>query len=211
MYILKHHLKTLLFIIFTTGIILIFLIRNRTVIDTRASYFPPEVPTTIPTDIFPSAMEEVVMDSPDGKMTLILKSQKRENYTDYSFFTSDKTDSAVRLIFNKKEISSERITIPYNSWSPDNEYFFIEEFTPGINNYYVFFASGKNFADNQQYLDIQTLFLEKVTGFTITEMTGWAASNLLIVNTKVSEGDEKASFWFDVKSQRFIKLSTYFD
>jgi len=56
---------------------------------------------------------------------------------------------------------------------------------------------------------IKNLFLSKYPEFKIEDITGWAAVNLLLVNVKSQTG-EKISFWFDVTSQTFIRLGTYF-
>ena len=71
-------------------------------------------------------------------------------------------------------------------------------------------VSGQPFSDNMSSLNIQELFVEKINGYNISDITGWAAPNLILVNAQAKEGDNKVSFWFDVTSQSFIQLGTYF-
>lgn len=211
MFILKRQLKTLFFIILATGISLAFLTQRNNKIDNRVFSALPDFPTSTPIIIIPGPIQTTSMDSPDGTRTLTMEKQQIKDYVKYSFFTSIKSETAKQIIFGKEEISSQNLSIPYNTWSPDNVYVFLKEFTPTINNYYVFYTSGNNFPDNSQFLNIQTLFAQKVSGYIIEDVTGWAAPNLLIVNTKANEGGNKVSFWFDVTSQSFIQLGTYFN
>ena len=128
----------------------------------------------------------------------------------HSFFTSIKPEETKQLIFRKEGVLSQNLSIPYNTWSPDNIYVFIKEATPTVNNYYVFFTSESSFSDSSQYLNIQSLFAEKVSDYIILDVTGWAAPNLLIVNAKENQSEKKVSFWFEVSSQSFLLLGTYF-
>jgi hypothetical protein len=89
-------------------------------------------------------------------------------------------------------------------------YFFLKEKTPHEEDYLVFRSSGELFSDDARALSVQQLFREKVKGYTIEDVTGWADPTLLVVNTKTVDGDTKVSFWFDVPNQTFIQLGTYF-
>ncbi|OGK54756.1 hypothetical protein A3H78_05705 [Candidatus Roizmanbacteria bacterium RIFCSPLOWO2_02_FULL_36_11] len=197
-------------IILIIGVSLVFLAKQSYKVESRAFSALHDSPTPNPTIIVSNAVQETIMDSPDGKMTLKMESQQQGDYVEYSFYTSSKSVPTKQYIFSKKEIVSDSISIPYNTWSPNNSYLFLKESTPVVNDYYVFFASGKNFTDNSQYLDIQELFAQRVTGYTILDVTGWAAPNLLIVNTKANQGERKVSFWFNVASKTFTQLGTYF-
>jgi len=178
--------------------------------NTRVYAEIPDSPTPTPTVIVPEPVETELMDSPDGTKTLTMERQKTGNRVKYSFFTS--SDSKERYIIYTKTLGTlQRFSIPFNTWSPDNTYFFVKESTPARNNYYVFLASGEKFSNDAPYLDIQPLFEDKVNGYVITDVTGWAAPTLLIVNTQKQDGEEKMSFWFDITSQSFIRLGTYFE
>lgn len=209
---LKHELKTFLFIIAATGISLFVLTRrdyimNQHVFSETLPFFSTPTPTVTP----PLPVQITTSDSPDGIKTLTMKKQQVKNLIKYSFFVSDKSNTEEQFIFGKEEYSSQSLSIPYNSWSPDNIYVFLKESTPTVNNYYVLFTSGKSFSDNSQYVNIQDLFTQKVPHYTLEDVTGWAAPNLLIVNTKTDQGKQGPSFWFELPSQSFIQLGTLFD
>ena len=202
---MKREVKTILFIILAVGVSLGFFIHQNYKADTRVYSALPDLLTPAP-----SPIQTTSMDSPDGTKTLTMEKQEIKDSARYSFFTSVKSENTKQTIFTKEVTSSQNLSIPYNAWSPDNVYIFLKEATPIENSYYVFFASGNNFSDNSQYLNIQTIFTKKIPGYTILDVTGWAAPNLLIVNTKEIQGEKKVSFWFDVASQSFLQLGTYF-
>jgi hypothetical protein len=148
-----------------------------------------------------------IMDSPEGSMTLSLDRKG----SIYSLFVTSKSDGQKKQIFQKTEADSNRLEIPYNTWSPDNLYVFLKEKTLTENNYLIFQSSGELFSNSlTSYISIQELFRINIPNYKIEDVTGWAAPNLLIVNTKANESDDKVSFWFDVPSQSFIQLGTYF-
>lgn len=161
-----------------------------------------------------STKEEVVSsNSPDGKKTLTLKKLRDGNLTTYSLFSDDippqSTPPGILLFDKTSDVAS--ISIPYNTWAPDNAYLFLQEESQNSSNYYVFASTGKPFASGEHYLSISDLFAKSRPEFTLTEVTGWAAPYLLIVNTKTADGDQGRSFWFDVASRSFIQLSTLFN
>jgi len=143
-----------------------------------------------------------IMDSPEGSKTLTL---------DGSLFVSSNIDGQKVNIFKKEEIGSRKLEIPYNTWSPDNVYIFLKEKTSTVDDYLVFQTTGDLFPDNLNYLSIQELFKQKVPEYIIEDVTGWGGLNLILINTKNTVEDRKVSFWFDVPSQSFIQLGTYFN
>lgn len=143
-----------------------------------------------------------VMDSPEGSKTLTLEGN--------SLFVSPKDDIQKQLLFKRGLESSEQLEIPFNTWDPENRYIFLKDKKPSGNDYLMFESSGKTFAEEAVFLSIQDLFNKKIQGYMIEDVTGWAAPNLLIINTKKTDEDAKVSFWFDVPSQSFIQLGTYF-
>ncbi len=211
MFTLRNELKTFLFIGFATGISLFVLVQRNHNIDQRAfSATLPVFSTPTPTAIPPGPVQTITADSPDGAKTLTMKKQQTGELIKYSFSTADKSGAAEKSIFEKEENLSQSLTIPYNAWSPDNAYIFLKESTPTLNNYYVLQTSGDPFPDNVQYINVQDLFRQKLADYTLVDITGWAAPNLLIVNTRTKEGQE-VSFWFELPSKAFIQLSTHFD
>jgi len=198
----KKILKSIFIITFITSLILLALFqRNRQIRQQVLANIPSlEIPS--PTMVFSLPIQTESLGSPDGSKTLIMKKEQIKDKVKYTFFVDE-------LIFQKEEVL-QSLVIPYNAWSPDNKYIFLKESGASINNYYVFYASGDLFSENVKYLNIQNLFEKKVNGFVIQEVTGWAAPNLIIINTVSSEGN-RVSFWFDVPSQSFIQLGTYFN
>lgn len=202
---------TIVFVMLATSLGLALVVRQDQVTETRV--FAENVATLAPrpTPVVPSPVQTEEMDSPDGTQTLTMNFQQTGNRRRYSFFTSSKEETSDQtLIFSQESSADKTLSIPFNTWSPDNTYLFLEESSVDGTDFLVFSTEGKPFDAGDQYLDVQALFAEKVEGYSILEVTGWAAPNLLLVNAQASEGDQKVSFWFDVTSQSFIRLSTYF-
>jgi len=169
----------------------------------RASVPIAQIPA--PTEV-PAGPQQFIMDSPEGSKTLTL--EKKGSV--YTLFTSDKSSDQKISVFQKDEPGSQSLEIPFNTWSTDNKYVFLKEITPDINNYLVFQASGTLFTNDKASISVQEVFKEKVPNYIIEDVTGWAGNTSLIVNAKSIEGDKKVSFWFEVPSQSFIPLGTYF-
>lgn len=154
----------------------------------------------------PVAQAEVdtisIMDSPEGSKTLTLSTN--------ILSTSLKDGSEEKQLYKKDLAATENLEIPFNTWSPDTKYLFIKDINEDKTDYLVFKSSGDTFAEGAVFLSIQDLFRQKVNGYIIEDVTGWADPVLLLVNVKKINEDVKASFWFDVTSQSFIQLSTYF-
>ena len=87
----------------------------------------------------------------------------------------------------------------------------MQQSPPTVNNYFIFNASGVPLKDEIKYINIQDLFSQKQPDYSITDVTGWADPNLIIVNAKKNNDGQLVSFWFEVSSQSFIQLSTYFN
>jgi hypothetical protein len=149
------------------------------------------------------------MDSPEGSKTLEVERVESTGLPLHSIFVTSKSDGVSRKIINA-DTTYQNLTIPFNTWSPDTTYFFLTETTSDFRDFLVFQSSGDSFSEIVPSLSVQQLFKEKVQGFVIEDVTGWADPTLLVVNTKAIDGDDKVSFWFDVPSQTFIQLGTYF-
>lgn len=159
------------------------------------------IETPIPTPYLSS------MDSPEGSKILTLK---RDDTTTYSLSVMTKDDSQEHLVFKKDESNQQKLEIPFNAWDPNNAYIFLKEITPIASDYLVIKSSGDLFPSDVPFISIQELFQKKIQNYRIADVTGWAAPNLLLVNAIATTGDQKVSFWFDIPSQSFIQLGTYF-
>lgn len=149
------------------------------------------------------------MESPEGSKTLTVERVDSSGLPLHSVFVHTKSDQTGQRIMNSSTLY-QSLSIPFNTWSPDTVYFFLKEKTPHEEDYLVFRSSGELFSDDARALSVRQLFREKVEGYTIEDVTGWAGPTLLVVNTKAVDGDTKVSFWFDVPNQTFIQLGTYF-
>lgn len=149
-----------------------------------------------------SAIENSEVHSSDGEMNLIMQAQKQnDGSTTYSFFTSDIADNNKKLIFEKTAVDGISMEIPHNSWSPDNKYVFLKESKSGSFDFFVFNASGENFASGEKYIDVMPIFAESKIKYDIKDITGWDSPTLLHVITS------GPSYWFDVTTKAFLQLA----
>jgi len=162
-----------------------------------------------PTNIPQPRVRTFEMESPEGSRLLTLERVESSGLPLHSVFVHTKLDQTERRIMSSSTLY-ENLSIPFNTWSPDTVYFFLQNSTPQQNDFLVFQSSGEPFSNDERALSVQQLFRGNVEGYIIEDVTGWASENLLLVNTKEADGDEKVSFWFEVPSQTFIQLGTYF-
>lgn len=181
----------------------------------------PSLPAALLPSPSPSAVPKFTTNfwpSPDGKKTLVMKTLRGSSeVTTYSFFVTTSATESGKQIFSRTANRNTTLSIPFNTWSPNNQYFFIQERVGTESGALVFKTTGEAFAGTtgktaaQPFLDIATLFKEKKSGYDLKEVTGWAAPTLLIVNTKlIGTGANGPSFWFDISRKSLIRLSTSF-
>lgn len=208
----KYNLLTILFIVIVTGISLFVLLQRNEYLNKDAlSYSPlPAISPTIASNYL-GLVEATNSLSPDGTKVLTVKKQRNKENTSYSYYVSNKPEDLGSLVFEKKINTGFEMSLPYNTWSPDNTYIFLKETTPITVNYYLIDATKQQDPKDFDIVNIQDLFLQKLPEYSLTDITGWAAPNLLILNTQTSRGEQGPSFWFEVPSQSFIQLSTLFD
>lgn len=140
--------------------------------------------------------------SSDGEINLIMQAQKQnDGSTSYLFFTSDIAGRNKKLIFEKTVGEDASMEMSQNSWSPENKYVFLRENEPSSFSIFVFKASGENFADGQQYLDVTSLFAQHKIKYLLNDVTGWDSPTLLHVITS------GPSYWFDVTTKTFLQLA----
>lgn len=149
--------------------------------------------------------------SPDGTKKVIMKeTQNSDDTSTYDFSTSDGNSLNEQFVFTKTLNSPGNMLIPYNTWSPDNKYFFIQENSGVSKKIFVFEATVKSFAQGETYLDVTDSFGKQNTGNSFDEATGWASETLIIINTKKPDGEKGFSYWFEVPSKAIIQLATDF-
>ncbi|OGM56819.1 hypothetical protein A3A50_03820 [Candidatus Woesebacteria bacterium RIFCSPLOWO2_01_FULL_38_20] len=196
----KLPLIFLFFITIATGIVIIGLGRSK---KSNVNVTIPEV--TLPNIPNVLAAPDTTLESPDGKDSLTIQEKIDKESIKYTITTS------LGLIFTKTVSKSDNLSLPFNSWSPDNKYVFIKEVSNGISNFYVLSSSNKPFPNNVKYLNVTESFANKIPDFKLQDITGWAAPTLLIVNSDKNNESQGPSFWFDITSQNFIQLSTRFN
>lgn len=163
-----------------------------------------ETPTISPSPV----VNEVSQVSSDGTKKVVMRTtQLTGGKTAYSFSTTDGQNNNEQPLYTTTLSSSENMSIPFNTFSPDNQYLFLLK---NGNDALVFKTSGEAFSDGQPYFDVTDLFAKRNTGYNFSEATGWASPTLLIINTLTQNDVKGASFWFEVPSKAIIQLSTQF-
>ncbi|HSW97304.1 MAG TPA: hypothetical protein VLF89_05755 [Candidatus Saccharimonadales bacterium] len=146
--------------------------------------------------------------SPNGIKKVVLKTtHNTDGSLLFNISTTDNSGQNEQQVYSITLSSSESIYIPFNTWSPDNKYFFVIKDNKDV---MVFKASGETFADGTAFLDATDAFNQKNTGYTLSEATGWASETLIILNSTTSDNQKGPSYWFEVPSKAVIRLSTEF-
>lgn len=149
--------------------------------------------------------------SSDGSKKLILTKETNPDKTSVFTLTSqDSTGENSRVIFTKKLPAGSGITIPFNTWDPQNKYFFIREYSPEKTEIKVYTALGEPFANDELFLDLTGTFKLRNTGYNFQEATGWGGYSLIVFNTTNQANEQGSSFWFEVPNKAVIQLSTLF-
>ena len=147
--------------------------------------------------------------TPDGtKILSMTRTQNSDKTYTYIFSVEDESGDNKKQIYTVTIPVSENMSVPFNAWSPDNQYLFIQKNT---DNALVFKASGESITDGQLFFDIKDSFEEKVTTVLPRAITGWAADRLIIVNTFKTDSSIGPSYWFEVPSKAVVKLSSLFE
>jgi hypothetical protein len=145
--------------------------------------------------------------NPDASYNLRLISKNEGDYFSYSLSYSKKDADTENTIYTETFNENTKLSIPFNTWSPDNKYVFLKSEDSVLTDYLVY-----KITDNQAKnpIRITKIFREKYQDYVIKDVTGWAAPSLLILVTTNSSDEVGPSFWFNVTSQTFTQLSTKF-
>lgn len=166
---------------------------------------PTPAPTRIPAYV-PKAESTSQVSSDGTKKVTIRTVTHQDNSVTYDVSAAE--DGTV--IFSKTLPQGQTLAVPFNTWSSDNQYFFLIEHTSDSQNVMVFQATGEPFGDGGAFLDVTGAFKEHVTAYTFGEATGWAEGHLIVINTKNADGSQGASYWYEVPSKALIQLGTKF-
>jgi len=172
--------------------------------DSTPTPTPSEAPVAPTAEVFSQV-------SPDGtkKLTMTVITNKDASKT-YAFATSDVANTNQQSIYKITLPNTENMGIPFNTWSPDNAYVFLQQNMATSSGAIVMKANGEPIVEGQQYFDVAALFNAQNTGNTYQETTGWASGTLLIINTTQTDGAKGPSYWLEIPSKAIIQLSTPF-
>ena len=168
-------------------------------------------PVSAPAEIISPKITVAQQISPDGEKKVIMKvTENSDNTKTHDLSTADENGANEKFVFTKILDSSKNMSIPFNTWSPDDNYFFIQENAGENKSIFVFKATGESFSDTEKYFDAADIFTQKDTGNNFAEATGWASGTLIIINTTKPDDTKGFSYWFEVPSKAIIQLSTEF-
>lgn len=173
---------------------------------------PTSVPTSTPTPIIPKP-ETASQVSPDGTKQLTMTITTHNDFSKtYLFITSDANGSNQHVVYETTNTASDSgtMSIPFNSWSPNDRYLFITKINNSGTEALVMRGDAQPITENESNFNVTEIFESRITGNIYQETTGWASDTLLIINTKTSDGSKGPSYWFEVPTKAIIQLSTQF-
>lgn len=175
---------------------------NLPVVSALVTPTPSDTPTPTPqtfTEVAPNGLKKMTMTVTSGKLT-----------TTYKFSVSNPDGSSPTTIYTTNLPTSESMSIPYNAFSPDNTYVFVQHTMPSGTEALVFQANGTPFSSDSPYYNVTQLYIAHATGNTYDTTTGWASDTLLVILTKNVQGQESTSYWLELPDKALIPLSTQF-
>ena len=178
----------------------IFVVQKGNLLNRPAPIVNLPTPTSTPTPT-PGLKSEV--HSPDGTMKIIMQIKKSTGSTTYSFFVAEISGKNQKFIFTRTLTPESTMSIPQNSFSPDNKYVYLEEDQGILQNALVFKTSGETFTKDEQYRDTAAILSQSKPGYSLKNATGWASPTLL--QTYLQKEDAKSSsYWFVPETKAFI-------
>lgn len=155
----------------------------------------------------PEIPQTVSVNSGDGEVKVVEIMKKLNNdETNYQFKVVNIATGFESNLYEVILDSSRKISIPLNSWSPDNKQLFLQEEGRGQVNYLVFKSDGSAYKDGAQYLEINSYWNKTGKNLLIREITGWAGTDLLVVETTKTDGSNGPAYWFVTSSRSFMQL-----
>lgn len=170
----------------------------------------PVIPQLSPTATPPS-QKSVIVGSPDGKWELTMKEEKKSGNITYIFTFLSKADNTSKVIYTQTLPEGTSLSIPYNTFSPDGKYIFLKEQGSTGTRYFALSTSGGPIQADKQTVDIGSLFAEKYAEYRLTDITGWGGVNMVLINTNKEDDTTGPSFWYNVSTDSFHKLSIRFN
>lgn len=160
------------------------------------------LPTPLPTPT-PAPLLNIMQISPNGSHEVQIKAHN----DNYQLTFTRQEENTKHLLYSLPIEKNKTPALPFNSWAPDHKYVFIKVLTESNLEYLVFPVTDKQV---EEPVLVVELFNQKYPDLTVVDVTGWAAPNLLIVNTTTSNGEIGPSFWFNPATKSITQLSTLF-
>lgn len=198
------------------GIALAMYSGHRTVSQNRITLPAVEKPNSksflIPSSVA-SKPRTVSQISPDGTKLLSMTTTTNADFSNtYNVMASNADGSNKQMIYSGRDsvVSHGSLSIPFNTWSPDDKYVFITLASGSATQALAMRADGQPLGDASPYTNVATVFAANGPDSTYQETTGWASDNLLIINTKTPSGSKGPSYWLELPDNSLIQLSTQF-
>lgn len=145
--------------------------------------------------------------SSDGTHQVVLKTTTNQDQSKtYEVSTSDNGPA----IYTQTLGPTENISLPFNAWEPQNNYFYIQEKLDSGPKVLVFNADGSPFGSGQPYLDLTDAYTNYGSSDIYDAATGWAGYDIIVINTKSSDGFQGTSYWYELPYGSIIPLATKF-
>lgn len=125
----------------------------------------------------------------------------------YDFRVIDKDSGTAKELFSQTVNNDTAISIPFNSWSPDNKQIFLKVADPKGTDYWVLKVDGSNYADGERYLSVMNYWNKAERTYKVRIVSGWAGDGLLQVYTLKGDGSEGPLYWFLTGSKTFEQLA----
>ncbi len=198
-------ISAIVLVVLVSGVVLV---RNRTP-DTAPRAASPDTAHPITISPQPPLSSTMTVHSPDGTEQLVLKEVEDRTGTQsaYVLTASDVSGANRRIIYQSVAPNGTNVRIPANSWSPDNKFVFIIAIRNEQLTVFVFQANGEAFADGSPYIDVSSLFRDRLPTAILRDVTGWDDPSLLHVMTYTADKTLGPSYWFDIWSKSFIELA----
>lgn len=216
MFTLRHELETLFIIILLSSVSIFFIFKNNY---KNQSHIITPIPDVLKLNsssiqsVSPTpTIQTTSWTSSDGTKQITMETQNNNGEKNYSFFvTPTSEDSQKKQPFFSKTVDADTsFLIPFNTFSTNNKYLFLQRKDKNQTDFLVFDVSGQLITKENQYIDISSLFKKYTSVYTLHQVTGWASNTLLIIESSKNDNSPGPSFWFDVTNQSFIQLSTRF-
>lgn len=149
--------------------------------------------------------------SPDGlKLLTMTQSANYDTTKSYSFVASDADGGNKQEIYTASSSGKDGMSIPFNAWSPDDRFVFVNRIDAAGTSAIIMRADGSSLTSSSQVFDAKAMFEARGMGDIYKEATGWASETLVIINTVRENGDKGSSYWLEVPSGAIIPLSVQF-